>query len=141
MLISSDSHVVEPGDLWTTRLPAEFRDRCLRAVQDPDNHHWYMTGPDLPRGVDLTLSVTAGITPAAPLVGAVTTRPNAAFSSFTASAKQLTHASVCWNAGRLARTASSQESTSSQDALPSMPLLSPAARRVTPSPPGSTPRV
>ena len=64
MLISSDSHVVEPGDLWTTRLPDEFRDTCLRAVQDPNNHHWYMTGPNLPRGVDLTLSVTAGITPA-----------------------------------------------------------------------------
>ena len=36
-------------------------------------------------------SSTAGITPAAPLVGAVTTRPNDAFSSFTARAKQLTH--------------------------------------------------
>jgi len=35
--------------------------------------------------------ITAGITPAAPLVGAVTTRPNEAFSSFTANAKQLTH--------------------------------------------------
>ena len=30
MLISSDSHVVEPGDLWTTRLPVEYRDRYDR---------------------------------------------------------------------------------------------------------------
>ena len=37
--------------------------------------------------------MTAGITPAAPLVGAVTTRPPAAFSSLTASAKRLTQSS------------------------------------------------
>ena len=40
---------------------------------------------------------TAGTTPAAPLVGAVTTRPKAAFSSLTARAKQLTHLSVSRN--------------------------------------------
>ncbi|MNE26882.1 hypothetical protein D3C80_1202710 [compost metagenome] len=34
---------------------------------------------------------TAGITPEAPLVGAVIIRPNDAFSSLTASAKQLIH--------------------------------------------------
>ena len=37
---------------------------------------------------------TAGMTPAAPLVGAVTTLPKEAFSSFTASAKQLTQSSI-----------------------------------------------
>src|SRR5579864_2154778 len=37
---------------------------------------------------------TAGITPAAPLVGAVTTLPNDAFSSFTARAKQLTQSRI-----------------------------------------------
>ena len=37
---------------------------------------------------------TAGMTPAAPLVGAVTTRPNAAFSSLTARARALTTAST-----------------------------------------------
>jgi predicted TIM-barrel fold metal-dependent hydrolase len=62
MLISCDSHVVEPGDLWLERLPAKYRDRAPRAVQDPKNHHWYFTGPDLPRGVDLTLSRNAGMT-------------------------------------------------------------------------------
>lgn len=61
MLISSDSHVVEPRDLWLERLPAGLRDRAPRAVQDPDNLHWYFTAPGLPRGVDLTLSRTAGM--------------------------------------------------------------------------------
>ena len=37
---------------------------------------------------------TAGITPAAPLVGAVTTLPKLAFSSLTASAKQLTQSRI-----------------------------------------------
>ena len=45
------------------------------------------------------------------------------------------------NAGRLFRIASSQESTSGQRLSPSMRLLSPAARRTTPNPPGRTPRV
>jgi predicted TIM-barrel fold metal-dependent hydrolase len=64
MLISADSHVVEPGDLWTSRLPAALRDRAPRAIQDPDNHHWYVVDADGGRGVDLTLSRTAGMTPA-----------------------------------------------------------------------------
>jgi predicted TIM-barrel fold metal-dependent hydrolase len=64
VLISADSHVVEPGDLWTSRLRRGLRDRAPRAVQDPTNHHWYVHGPDGARGVDLTLSRTAGMTTA-----------------------------------------------------------------------------
>jgi len=64
VLISADSHVVEPGDLWTSRLAAGLRDRAPRAAQDPNNHHWYFVGPDGSRGVDLTLSRAAGMTTA-----------------------------------------------------------------------------
>jgi predicted TIM-barrel fold metal-dependent hydrolase len=64
VLISADSHVVEPGDLWTSRLPISLRDRAPRAVQDENNHHWYVIGPDGARGVDLTLSRVAGMTTA-----------------------------------------------------------------------------
>ena len=64
VLISADSHVVEPADLWTSRLPAHLQDRAPRAVQDPVNHHWYVIGPDGARGVDLTLSRVAGMTTA-----------------------------------------------------------------------------
>jgi predicted TIM-barrel fold metal-dependent hydrolase len=64
VLISADSHVVEPGDLWTSRLPAGLRDLAPRAVQDAGNHHWYLMGPDDTRGVDLTLSRVAGMTTA-----------------------------------------------------------------------------
>ena len=34
-IISGDSHVTDPADLWTTRLPNEFRDRAPRIVKDP----------------------------------------------------------------------------------------------------------
>src|SRR3954471_832945 len=61
MLISADSHVVEPGNLWVERLPAHLRERAPRARRDPDNLHWYFSAPGLDRGVDLTLSASAGL--------------------------------------------------------------------------------
>jgi hypothetical protein len=60
-LVSADSHVVEPGDLWVERMPAGLRDRAPRATRDPVNHHLYFNSPGLARGVDLTLSTSAGI--------------------------------------------------------------------------------
>ena len=32
-IISVDDHVVEPPDLWTSRLPAKFRDRAPHVVR------------------------------------------------------------------------------------------------------------
>jgi predicted TIM-barrel fold metal-dependent hydrolase len=64
VLISADSHVVEPGDLWEQRLPKALRDRAPKAVQSPKDHHWYFMVEGLSRGVDLTLSTTAGHTKA-----------------------------------------------------------------------------
>lgn len=62
MLISGDSHVVEPLDLWRENLPASLRKRAPHAVRDPANHHWYFVDPEGHRGVDLTASATAGLT-------------------------------------------------------------------------------
>lgn len=36
-MISSDSHIVEPPDLWTKRVDAPFRDRAPVVVRDPKN--------------------------------------------------------------------------------------------------------
>jgi len=33
-LISADSHVNEPGDLWVERIDKQFRDRAPRVVED-----------------------------------------------------------------------------------------------------------
>jgi len=60
-LVSSDSHVVEPGDLWLERLPRGLRDAAPRATRDPVNHHLYFNAPGMARGVDLSLSVSAGM--------------------------------------------------------------------------------
>ena len=34
-IISGDSHVTDPADLWIKGLPKEFRDRAPRIVKDP----------------------------------------------------------------------------------------------------------
>jgi len=34
-IISADSHVMEPGDLWVERMDAKFRDRAPRVVPNP----------------------------------------------------------------------------------------------------------
>jgi predicted TIM-barrel fold metal-dependent hydrolase len=35
-VIDSDTHISEPGDLWTSRLPARFKDSAPRIVRDPE---------------------------------------------------------------------------------------------------------
>ena len=76
MLISADSHVVEPPGLWLENLPVSMRERAPRAKKDPDNHHWYFVDPDGLRGVDLTASATAG-TPRAELKRLLESDPDA----------------------------------------------------------------
>src|SRR5262245_36271334 len=34
-VIDVDTHISEPGDLWTSRLPGRFRDRAPHIVRDP----------------------------------------------------------------------------------------------------------
>src|SRR2546422_8600843 len=40
-IISSDNHVFEPADLWTTRAEPTFRDRAPRVVREADGDWWY----------------------------------------------------------------------------------------------------
>jgi len=40
-IISSDNHVFEPADLWTTRAEPKFRDRAPRIVRQEDGDWWY----------------------------------------------------------------------------------------------------
>ena len=43
-IISADSHVFEPPDLWTTRMDAKFRDRAPSVVREADGDWWYCEG-------------------------------------------------------------------------------------------------
>jgi len=43
-LISSDSHIVEPPDLWTERMDRSFRDRGPRVVSEADADWWMIDG-------------------------------------------------------------------------------------------------
>ena len=43
-LISSDSHIIEPADLWETRIDRTFRDRAPRLVRAGEFDQWYADG-------------------------------------------------------------------------------------------------
>ncbi len=44
-IISADSHVVEPVDLWETRMDRKYRDRAPRVKQD-ERGQWVISAPD-----------------------------------------------------------------------------------------------
>jgi predicted TIM-barrel fold metal-dependent hydrolase len=51
--ISADGHVVEPADLWTTRMDKRFRDRAPRVESRPDNDYYMIDGiPPFPVGLE-----------------------------------------------------------------------------------------
>ena len=43
-VVSSDSHVFEPADLWTTRIEPRFRDRCPRIIHTDRGDWWPCDG-------------------------------------------------------------------------------------------------
>src|SRR5215510_14513615 len=43
-LISSDSHIIEPADLWEQRLDRQFKDRGPRLVHEGEFDQWYADG-------------------------------------------------------------------------------------------------
>ena len=43
-IVSSDSHVFEPPDLWTSRIESEFRERAPRIIRLEDGDWWYCDG-------------------------------------------------------------------------------------------------
>jgi len=53
LIISSDSHVFEPPDLWTTRIDAGFRDRAPRLVRVGDADHLVVEGGQTIAGIGL----------------------------------------------------------------------------------------
>lgn len=60
-LISADSHVNEPGDLWTSRVSAKFRDRVPRMERFEEGDAWVVDGMDQP--MPFGLNCGAGMKP------------------------------------------------------------------------------
>jgi predicted TIM-barrel fold metal-dependent hydrolase len=60
-LISADSHVTEPGDLWTSRVEPRFRDRVPHIAHLDEGAAWVMEG--VPQPVAFGFTVCAGNRP------------------------------------------------------------------------------
>jgi predicted TIM-barrel fold metal-dependent hydrolase len=43
-IVSADDHVVEPADVWSSRLPAKYRDVGPRAITAPVGEMWFKGG-------------------------------------------------------------------------------------------------
>ena len=43
-LISSDSHIIEPADLWEQRIDRRFKDRGPRLIHEGEFDQWYADG-------------------------------------------------------------------------------------------------
>ena len=56
-VISSDNHVFEVPDLWTSRIEPKFRDRAPRLVHEEDSDWWYCEGI---KGISLSAGSQAG---------------------------------------------------------------------------------
>ncbi len=61
-LINADGHVTEPGDVWTTRVPAKFRDRAPRLERFAEGDAWVIEGVKDP--INFGWNVCAGQDPA-----------------------------------------------------------------------------
>ncbi|HET7720425.1 MAG TPA: hypothetical protein VFK43_10695, partial [Acidimicrobiales bacterium] len=60
-LISADSHVNEPGDLWVDRVPAKLRDRAPRIERFDQGDAWVIEGVDDP--ITFGMNACAGLPP------------------------------------------------------------------------------
>ena len=65
-IISVDDHLVEPPDLFAGRVPAAYRDRAPRVVEEDGREYWLIDG-----GLELNVgaNAAAGRSPDAPLGG------------------------------------------------------------------------
>ena len=60
-LISADSHINEPADLWTSRVAAKWRDRVPRVERFDEGDAWVIEG--MPGPMPIGLNACAGQDP------------------------------------------------------------------------------
>ena len=49
-IISSDNHVMEPPDLWQSRIDSKFRERAPQTLREEDSDWWYCDGMKITTG-------------------------------------------------------------------------------------------
>ncbi|HZO08089.1 MAG TPA: amidohydrolase family protein [Myxococcota bacterium] len=62
-MISSDSHIVEPPDLWTSRMPKRLAERAPRVVSLDDGDWWFVDGRKTQSFVGIQAGVRFGKDP------------------------------------------------------------------------------
>ena len=67
LIISVDDHLVEPGNLFTSRFPARLQDRCPRVVEETDGREYWLIDGGLEPNVGG--NAAAGRSPSAPIGG------------------------------------------------------------------------
>ena len=60
-LISADSHVNEPGDLWTARVPEQYAERAPRIESFEQGDAWVLDGVSDP--INFGMNACAGLPP------------------------------------------------------------------------------
>ena len=63
LVLSSDSHVFEPPDLWQTRIDVAFRDRAPRIERIDDGDHVVVEADQILSGIGLISNAARGSTP------------------------------------------------------------------------------
>ena len=43
-LFSVDDHIIEPADVWSSRVPAKFRDTAPHVAHDDGREYWVLEG-------------------------------------------------------------------------------------------------
>ena len=61
VIISADSHVMEPADLWTSRLPSSLREHAPEVRKNPDRPGWQFHAPGLPPSEPHALASRAAV--------------------------------------------------------------------------------
>jgi predicted TIM-barrel fold metal-dependent hydrolase len=57
-IFSVDDHIVEPADVWASRVPAKYRDRAPRVVEEDGREYWIYEDE---RGLTMGLNAVAGL--------------------------------------------------------------------------------
>ena len=57
-LFSVDDHIIEPADVWSSRVPAKYRDAAPHVIEEDGREYWVYEDE---RGLTMGLNAVAGL--------------------------------------------------------------------------------